>query len=573
MREFYEAELRQLRKAAHEFAVAHPEIASALNLTDTKYQDPSVERLLEGFAYLTGRVRQHMAHDMPEMTEALLRDLAPQLLQPFPSATILQFSALPGAVQSKHTIAAGAEVASGAVGPEHTRCKFQTCFDLDLFPLELIDISSGSGSQATELKLKFSVPGSININQLDLRRLPFYINTDGVFASTLVHALVENVESISISTDNESKDSSQLQQANFRVKTDWLETSLLPQEKRCQYPFYIWQDYFCFPEKLQFVELNGLESITWPQQCESFTLTIRFNSQCLDLNSVKSDCLRLYCVPAINLFLSDAEPIKLDNTQYEYRIVPDASHRNSVWLHEVSSVIGSDIESAQQYHYASLQSHQRMTAAGCYNLAYEQHVSQTPQLNISFSGQHTQHQQYVSISCLASNGQYPHQYLVAGSIKQTGKDLPNWCQVTNITQPSKILLPPKRQAYQWYLMGYMGLHWQSISSVEQLQSLLDLYNWTELPYQAAKIRALTDIQLSPVVETYRSVVRRGVECRISVDDRQFSSEADVYLFGILMQLFLSHYAELNTFVKTHIYCQVSQRELRWQASSGCKPTL
>ena len=56
----YESELRYLRGMAGDFAEAHPKVASRLALEREGCDDPFAERLLEGFAFLTARVRQKM---------------------------------------------------------------------------------------------------------------------------------------------------------------------------------------------------------------------------------------------------------------------------------------------------------------------------------------------------------------------------------------------------------------------------------------------------------------------------------------------------------------------------------
>jgi len=82
---YYERELDYLRKSAAFFAEKHPKVASPLVLEPTKCEDPHVERLLEAFAFLTARVHLKLDDDFPEITEALLSVVYPQLVRPIPS--------------------------------------------------------------------------------------------------------------------------------------------------------------------------------------------------------------------------------------------------------------------------------------------------------------------------------------------------------------------------------------------------------------------------------------------------------------------------------------------------------
>ena len=62
---YYERELTYLRRLGAEFAARYPKVASRLQLEPTKCEDPHVERLLEGFAFLTARVHHRLDDDLP----------------------------------------------------------------------------------------------------------------------------------------------------------------------------------------------------------------------------------------------------------------------------------------------------------------------------------------------------------------------------------------------------------------------------------------------------------------------------------------------------------------------------
>ena len=82
---YYERELTYLRKLGAEFASQYPKVASRLQLEAGKCEDPHVERLLEGFAFLAARVHRRLDDDFPEISEALLEMLHPQLVRPVPA--------------------------------------------------------------------------------------------------------------------------------------------------------------------------------------------------------------------------------------------------------------------------------------------------------------------------------------------------------------------------------------------------------------------------------------------------------------------------------------------------------
>ena len=88
---YYNRELSYIRRHAARFAESHPKVAARLRLGADGSEDPHVERLLQGFAYLTARVRHKLDDEFPEITQAVLGVLYPHYLAPFPSAAIAQF--------------------------------------------------------------------------------------------------------------------------------------------------------------------------------------------------------------------------------------------------------------------------------------------------------------------------------------------------------------------------------------------------------------------------------------------------------------------------------------------------
>src|SRR5438093_7433685 len=89
---YYHHELTFLRQLGAEFAGKYPKIARRLVLEEDKCEDPHVERLIEAFAFLAGRIHRKLDDELPEITEALLSVLYPHYLAPIPSMSIVQFA-------------------------------------------------------------------------------------------------------------------------------------------------------------------------------------------------------------------------------------------------------------------------------------------------------------------------------------------------------------------------------------------------------------------------------------------------------------------------------------------------
>src|SRR3954462_8394085 len=132
---YYERELDYLRKSAAQFAEKHPKVASRLVLEPTKCEDPHVERLLEAFAFLAARVHLKLEDEFPEITEALLTVVYPQLVRPIPSMSVVAFQLdqEPGQITSGLRITRHAQLLSkpSSVVPGTVR----TCYETVLGPV------------------------------------------------------------------------------------------------------------------------------------------------------------------------------------------------------------------------------------------------------------------------------------------------------------------------------------------------------------------------------------------------------------------------------------------------------
>src|SRR5881227_672914 len=96
---YYERELLFIRQMAQDFARQYPAAASRLMLEPNKSADPHVERLIESFALVAGRIHHKLDDEFPELTDGLLSILYPHYLAPVPSMAVVQFDLDPSRAQ------------------------------------------------------------------------------------------------------------------------------------------------------------------------------------------------------------------------------------------------------------------------------------------------------------------------------------------------------------------------------------------------------------------------------------------------------------------------------------------
>src|SRR6202030_3024162 len=137
----YEAELAYVREVGGEFARQYPKVADRLGLGSLEVADPYVERLLEGFAFLAGRIQLKMEAEFPTFTQSLLQLVYPHYLAPTPAMTVVQFTpnAMLRAAPAGVELPAGLELRSLLGTEDQTNCEFRTAHAVRLLPVEIAD--------------------------------------------------------------------------------------------------------------------------------------------------------------------------------------------------------------------------------------------------------------------------------------------------------------------------------------------------------------------------------------------------------------------------------------------------
>jgi len=143
MLKYYEKELQFIRGMGKEFAERYPGVAEGLDLGGFECADPYVERLLEGFAFLSARVQLKLDAEFPKFTQNLLDMVYPHYLAPTPSIAIMNFEPdLEGGVtEDGFSIPRGTRLRSTLSEGMRTRCDYRTSQDVNLWPINIEDVS------------------------------------------------------------------------------------------------------------------------------------------------------------------------------------------------------------------------------------------------------------------------------------------------------------------------------------------------------------------------------------------------------------------------------------------------
>jgi type VI secretion system protein ImpG len=578
---YYEEELRYLYESGKEFAHAHPDRASLLNVDAVGDRDPYVERLFEGFAFLAGRIREKLDDSFPELTEGLFNLMWPGFLQELPSIAIVQFKPRTGLLQETRILPRGSELLSSSVGPESCICKFTTTSDVCLNPISLSNVvktvdTKGKASLAFHLTLD---PG-VKLENLKLSPLRIYLHAETPIALMLHEFLTQHVESVSIQSNNNPvlfpiRAKEAVTPAGFSRNE-----SILPPCNRSFHGYSLLLEYFAYPEKFLFVDFNGFENLPFSENSpESLVYTVTFTKDFPINKPFSRDTFRLFCSPAANIFKKDAEPVHVSGLETEYRVTADAGYRDSIFCHSIVAIEAVERASGERSTYQPLYSFANAGVTGEQTFAtqYRMAPNGKRELYILPGGNKLNdnedlslREEDLSISIYATNGILPREELREGSITNPGSDFPDYVSFSNITRPTLPIYPPSTEEYLWACISHLSSTYMTLASAENLKAILAVYDWSHSEGRARRLEAISNVHSKPVERLVFGSTIRGVEFTVELTEASFADIGDIHLFGEVVKEFLSLYVSVNIFLDLVFICKPSGAVLRWQALEGKK---
>ncbi|MCC7155031.1 MAG: type VI secretion system baseplate subunit TssF [Bryobacterales bacterium] len=590
---YYLDELTYLRNRGRGFARQYPRIAARLELSDGMPADPHVERLVESFAFLSARIQQQLDAQYPEITSALLGVLYPHLTHPVPPMTIARFEVDP----------ARGKITTGHLIPRHTplyaytqdtlTCRFRTCYPVTLWPVtvleaalepaEKFDFISGSSRVAEVLRLRIGAARG-SLRELSLNSLRFHIQGDSVHCHRLYEMLFALTDRVVLLPDSQLRpidlDPSSLCAAGFAPDED-----VLPYPAHAHPAYRLLQEYFHFPEKFLFFDLNQLS------RCDSdqwFDVLFLLKRRSRDRPAFDTNTFALGCTPAVNLFPRTTEPIRVDNLQLEHRLVADQRRERTTEIHSIVSVSASSNAQEQTRRYQPFYSFCH-SAGGAEPTAFwfARRVptgrAELPGTDLYLSFLDLQFKptkapdQTVFAHTLCTNRSLALE-LSAGARLHIEEVVPA-ARIYCLTNPSPPAYPPLGGATAWQLVSNLSLNHLSFSapghSLQALKEILRLYCFSDRPSLQLQIEGIRELRSRRVVHRMGQEAWRGfcpgTEVTLVFDQEQYVGGGALMLASVLRH-FLALHASVNSF--TQLVARRLNREdewKRWPPLAGYQP--
>ena len=594
----YLGELAYLRTAGAAFALKYPKVAERLEVADSGSADPQVQRLIESFAFLVARLQRQYNAQFPEVPAGLLGILYPQLIAPLPSMAVAEFRPDPRQSRSLAGFTLPADTSLFATAQEGTPCWFRTRYPVTLWPMDVTDVAFESpaiyafldnrADIGTCLRLRLSCLGNRNFAEFAPSSLRLFLLGDRMTRFTLYELLCNHLRGIAVLPGSGSDAApanpvllpgSRLRPVGFEAKD-----AVLPYPDSAHQGFRLLQEYFTFPDKFLFVDIEGwpasaLSGSTWADLL--FLIADRPRQHL----AIDAGAIRLGCTPIINLFPRTTEPIRLDHTRLEYRLVPDSRLENCTEIH---SIVRVNRSSAREDDSRTIRPFFSFTHADTTDkdaalwLARQQPISDPAltgtELWLSFVDPELNPAKpagdVVFAHTLCTNRNLAGQ-MTAGSLLQLELDAP-LRDIICLTKPTTQIDPPLAGATLWRLISHLSVNMLSLQggaeSLAALREILHLYCGAETAGAARQIAGLATLSTRRIVrrmgdEAWRGFVR-GLEVALEFDEEQFVG-GSAYLLSAVLDRFFSLYAGANAF--TELVVSSKQRDgvwKRWPARAG-----
>lgn len=579
---YFQDEMQALREQGKEFSERNPALAPFLG---QQGQDPDVERLLEGFAFLTGRLRQRLDDELPELSHSLMQLLWPNYLQPVPSLTTLAFEPL-AHIDSGQQVPRDTEVESRA--KHGINCRFRTCYETRLYPLRHDRLEFSPAGEGGVLTMHLLPEAHADLPNMKLDKLRLHFAGDRLVSSTLYLSLLEYLDQAELWLYDEQD---QLLH-QYPLGKDCVtavgfdaEQALLPYSLNTFSGYRHLQEYFCFPEKLMFVDVAGLEITQHDnaahQACRRMELRFTLNKLPLSRFSAHRDQIRLYCTPAINLFRHDAVPIRQDHRQTQYKLLPAALPPQYGSVVAVEKVNGWQLGGRHYRHYLPFESfeHSDYNASPYYSVRRQPGLdSRKVETYLSFyQPDDDTRPETISVELLCCNHDLPSE-LESGDICLPSDSTPEFARFRNIRPATVSYPPPMRKDIMWRLISNMSLNYISLTNLSALRVILETYDFCA-PYDEAAARrtrhmlaGIKAIDHQRTDRLWQGLPVRGIRTELTLASEHFMGLGDLYLFGSVLNEFFALYASVNAFHELTV-TTTDGAHFAWTPRMGLQPIL
>ena len=586
----YNDELYALRKRASRFAAAFPKIAGRLRMTGDVADDPHVERLIQSFAYSAARVRQKLDDEFPELSDSLLETLYPHYLAPLPSMSVVQFE--PGAtLATVQRLARHSEILAEPINGES--CRFRTTQDVQITPLAIsgatlsgqpidapFSTASAGAASCLRISLRTTSPRPSTFQEMGLAKLQLFISSAWQQATALYELLANNCVGMALARHADDPQAVFLPANNLKPSGFARDQAMLPYPPNSFDGYRLLTEFFALPQKFLFIDIDGLDR--WPGgDCELYIYLKTADARLERMVSAKD--LVLNASPVINLFQQSCEPLSLDGTRTEYRLLPDARRQRTREIYSVESVElttrDGQVEKTSPFFGRTQKSNGSNVFWQTYRRFDEDDASSDT--DIAFvdekRGPLGPIDIVASVDTLCINRELPSQLPFGGGHPYLQLSAGN-----EAVQSIHALMPPtpairmnERTTREWRLISHLLLNHLSLfdNGGAPLKDILSLYAFRDSPETRQLVDSISNVEAQNSHARLGSAMVPGTDVTVEFDP-SLIDRAAAYVFANVLNHFFGLYTSINSFTRLTVTMRGHSEPIaRWPARAADRPLL
>ncbi|SPY07793.1 type VI secretion system baseplate subunit TssF [Oligella urethralis] len=625
--EYYNRELNYIREAGREFAAQYPKIAGRLGMQGIEVSDPYVERLLEGFSFLTARIHMKMDAEFPQFTQNLLEVLHPHYVAPTPSMSVVQFhpDTKRGNLNQGFKVKRGTVLRARLSDDKELRFTVGQAQELRPLTLEEAEISgvpvdlplkrmgfNGRNQPVvmSSLRMRFKVEGGATLSGLqDFDKLSFFLNGNDMITHQLLELIMAHTLAVVCHDDaRPMRWMNRLDKSAVKHEGFDSEQSMLPVDPRVFHGYRILHEYFAFPQRFMFFSINNLlkglklpEELIQDKDNKHFEITFLFDQSFYDLEAnVSAENFLLNCAPIINLFPYKANRIAVTPNLHEYHVVPErakpmdyevysvdrveamrAGQRGSQPFKEMFRALGAD--SDEQHGYFSVRREERQLSDTAQRSGTRtSYIGSEVFISLSDPKQppFDQEIEALSLNLSCTNRDLPLLLRAGDKIDFRFSEFMPTQGLSLLRDPSKPRPALARGAYAWRLLSHLNLNYSSLMDLDEeqgaaaLRELLRIYANVADSGISKQINGIRKVSITPMHHRIPMpgpiLYGRGVKIELEIDELAFSGISP-YLLGAVLEQFFARHVSIN--LMTELVLKTLQRGeiARWQPRMGARP--
>lgn len=582
---YYEKQLQEFGQQSRAFADKYPKIAQRLSLNQEQIDDPHIERLIQAFSLIAARIDKKLADSYDIFTRSLFGVMFPQYLRHFPACSVVSFEDLNKQKQltDVHIIPKGTTLKSRSF--KGVQCEFNTSAEVKLLPIQLESLSFQTNpsahihlNQNATLNLKFELLNPAK-NWLKNEKLPIYLDAISNFPLQVLDHIFHKETSFSLRINHKVV----AIKNPFEVMGFDENESLLPVDQHTHHAYRLLIEYFCFPEKFSYLNLNldflkllKEENLSFEVQIH---LKLNLNDQAIIRNYSELNVanFKLFTSPVVNLFEKQAEPQKINHKNLEYPLMTDAHHPE---FYQVYSIVEMNLirEKSNQdqvvypilpffamshYHGDDIQFFYALNPTVLQN----QYVETGYSIISKQLEPHSIKSDFVSCKLLCSNRELPHEALGQSNNVLNLNDSTVARRALVLKRPTAPFQFEKNKNEQWRIISHLSLNTLALmkgDAVSHIKELLELYNLPKSKENHLIIDAIKKIEFEITNKLVEAkpfpMFVRGVKVLMDVDVQVFRGHS-LYIFSELISHIFNLKVQMNSFVDVFVRDLNTKQEL------------